>query len=128
MPTRRQEKVARTVREAVSDAIANRLNDPRIEALVSVTKVEVAADLRSAEVFLSVFGGNDSANNRTFVAVEHARSRIRSLVGNRLGIKFCPILRFHRDEVFRKTLETMRLIDQVSNELKNKDSINGQKQ
>ena len=60
MPTRRQEKVARVVKETVSDAIANHLNDPRIEGFVSVTRVEMAADLRNADVFLSIFGKDDA--------------------------------------------------------------------
>jgi ribosome-binding factor A len=55
MATRRQEKVARVVKEVVSDAIANHLNDPRIEGFVSVTRVDMSADLRSADVYLSIF-------------------------------------------------------------------------
>jgi len=50
MPPRRQEKAARGIRDVVSDAIANHLNDPRITGFVSVTRVEVMADMRSADV------------------------------------------------------------------------------
>ena len=95
--TRRQEKVARIVKEAVRDAIANHLNDPRIEGFVSVTRVEMAGDLRSADVYLSIFskhpssqdrGGSaelaaDAASNKTFLAVAHAKSKIQSLVADR---------------------------------------------
>lgn len=123
MPTRRQEKVARVVKEAVSDAIANHLNDPRIEGFVSVTRVDMAADLRSADVYLSVFGKSDAAQNTTLAAITHAASRIQSLLAGRLQCKFCPVLHFRRDEEFRKTLETMKLIDQAVSELKKKDSV-----
>lgn len=123
MPTRRQEKVARIVKEVVSYAIANHLNDPRIEGFVSVTRVEMAADLRSADVHVSIFGKDEGAANKTFAAITHARSRIQSLLAGRLQSKFCPVLRFHRDEKFKKTLETMRLIDQAVSELKEKDSV-----
>ncbi len=118
MATRRQEKVARVVKEAVSDAIANHLSDPRIEGLVSVTRVRVAADLRTADVYLSILSKDASTQNRTFIAIEHAGRRIQFLLGGRLQSKFCPVLRFHRDEQFKRTLETMRLIDQVAGELK----------
>ena len=121
--TRRQEKVARVVKEAVSDAIANHLNDPRIEGFVSVTRVDIAADLRNADVYLSVFGKDDTAQNKTFVAITHAKSRIQSLLADNWGSKFCPVLHFHKDEKFKKTMETMKLIDQVASELKEKDSI-----
>jgi len=123
MPTRRQEKVARVVKEAVSDAIVNHLNDPRIEGFVSVTRVDMAGDLRSADVYLSIFGGDEAAQNKTFEAITHAKSRIQSLLAGKLKCKFCPVLRFHRDEKFKRTLETMKLIDQAVGEQKEKDSI-----
>jgi len=122
MVTRRQEKAARVVKEAVSDAISNHLNDPRIEGLISVTKVEMTADLRNADVYISIFGKDQAAQNRTFAAITHARSRIQSLVAGKLQSKFCPVLCFHKDEKFKKTLEMMKLIDQAVNELERKDS------
>ena len=117
MATRRQEKVARIVREAVSDAISNHLSDPRIEGLVSVTRVDMAADLRSADVYISIFGKDEATQNKTFAAIEHAKSRIQSLLASRVQSKFCPVLRFHKDDKFKKTLETMKLIDEAVNGL-----------
>jgi len=117
MATRRQEKVARIVREAVSDAISNHLSDPRIEGFVSVTRVDMAADLRSADVYISIFGKDEAAQNKTFAAIEHAKSRIQSLLASRVQSKFCPVLRFHKDDKFKKALETMKLIDEAVNGL-----------
>ena len=117
MATRRQEKVARIVREAVSDAISNHLSDPRIEGLVSVTRVDMAADLRSADVYISIFGKDEASQNKTFAAIEHAKSRIQSLLASRVQSKFCPVLRFHKDDKFKKALETMKLIDEAVNGL-----------
>ena len=122
MVTRRQEKVARVVKEGVSDAIAHHLSDPRIEGFVSVTRVDMATDLRSADVYVSIFGRDESAQNKTFSAITHAKSRIQSLVAGRLQSKFCPVLHFYKDEKFKKTLETMKLIDQAVSELEKGDS------
>ena len=121
MATRRQEKVARLVKEAVSDAIANHLNDPRIEGLVSVTRVELTPDLRSANVFVSIFGSDQAGQNKTFAAITHARSRIQALVAGRIQSKFCPVLHIYTDEKFKKTLETMELIDKAVKELNERD-------
>ncbi len=116
MPTRRQERIARIVKEVVSDSIANRLSDPRITGFISVTRVEMSPDLRGAEVYLSIFATNEANKNKSFAAIEHAAKRIQSFLGSALESKFCPILTFHKDEHFQKTLETMRLIDQISQE------------
>ena len=113
MPTRRQEKIARVVKEAVSDAIANHLNDPRIEGFVSVTRVDMGTDLRNVDVYLSIFGKNETEQNKTFTAISHAKSRIQSLVAGRMRSKFCPVLHLYRDEKFKKTLEIMKLINQA---------------
>ena len=121
MPTRRQEKFARVIKETVSNAIRNGLNDPRITGFVSITRVQVSADLRSADVFLSIFGGDEASQRLTFEAIEHGRSRIQSLMAEELDSKFCPVLHLKIDEAFKKTMETMRLIDEASRQLREKD-------
>jgi ribosome-binding factor A len=122
MATRRQEKLARIVKEAVSDAIANHLNDPRISGFVSVTRVDMTADLRSADVYISIFGSDQAGQNRAFEAIKHAKSRIQSLLASQVRSKFCPVLHFFKDEKFKKTLETLNLIDKAVKDLNDKDS------
>jgi len=72
---------------------------------------------------VAIIGKNEAAQNKTFAGITHARSRIQSLLAGRLQSKFCPVLHFHRDEGFKKTLETINLIDQAVSELKKKDSV-----
>jgi ribosome-binding factor A len=126
MPTRRQEKFARLIKEAVSGAIRDGLNDPRIAGFVSVTRVQVSTDLRNADVYLSVFGGDEASQRRTFEAIEHGRSRIQALMADRLDSKFCPVLHLKMDEAFKKTLETMKLIDQASRQFRDSDPMQSQ--
>jgi ribosome-binding factor A len=114
MPSRRQEKMSRIVKEAVSDVIQNHLSDPRIEGFISVTRVAMHADLRTAEVYISILGKDEPAQQRTFKALEHARSRIQSLIGRSIQSKFCPVLHLHQDEDLKKSLETLRIIDEIA--------------
>jgi len=115
-PSRRQEKVARVIRESVSDTIANRLNDPRIQGLVSVTEVDVSGDLKIADVSLSVMAADEHQQKQTFLAIQHAARHIQARLGRALTSKFCPRLRFHQDTKLHKTLETLRLIDAAARE------------
>jgi len=114
--------VARIVKEAVSDAIAHHLNDPRISGFVSVTRVDMTADLRNANVYISVFGSDEAGQSKAFAAITHAKSRIQSLLASQVRSKFCPVLHFYKDEKFKKTLEILNLIDQAAKEFKDKDS------
>ena len=104
------------VQRAVSNAILNHLSDPRIEGVVSVTHVEMSPDLRAADVYLSVLGKNEKSQHRTFIAIEHAKRHVQSFVADAVKSKFCPVLNFHEDEKFKKTLETMNLIDRAASE------------
>lgn len=121
MPSRRQEKVARIVRESVSDTIANRLNDPRIEGFVSVTEVDMSPDLRNAYVFLSVMADDDAARRKTFTAIEHATKHIQARLSHKMTSKFCPRLHFREDTKIKNTLETLRIIDEATKEIDEKD-------
>lgn len=116
MASIRQEKIARVIRESVSDTISHRLSDPRITGLVSITKVDVAADLRVANIYLSIFGTDEKKQRATFNVIVHAKKKIQALLGEELQSRFCPVLQFHMDENFKKTLETIRLIEQLANE------------
>jgi len=122
-PSRRQEKVARVIKEAVSDIIANRLSDPRIQGFVTVTEVDISPDLKNAEVLLSIMTDDEKVSKKTFVAIEHASRHIQQLTGQRLTSKFCPHLHFREDKKFKKTLKTLQLIENMSKELKEKDAI-----
>ncbi len=108
------------IKESVSDAIAHHLNDPRIEGFVSVTRVDVAPNMRKADVYVSIFGEDETGQRKTFAAIEHARSRIQSLLADDMNSKFCPVLHFYRDEKFKKTIEIMRLIDEANMGLEDK--------
>jgi ribosome-binding factor A len=120
MASIRQEKMARVVKEVVSDAIINRLSDPRIEGFVSVMEVHLPPDLRSADVYLSIFGKDEKTSHLTFTAIEHAAPKIQSLLAHRLETRYCPTLRFHESDKLKKTIETMKIIDEAAKEIPHK--------
>ncbi len=118
MPSRRQERMSRVIKEAVSDIINNHMQDPRIEGFISITEVRMEPDLKSAEVFLSIMAGNEAKQQLTFKAIQHAAGHIQALLGDYVKARFCPHLYFHWDERLKKTMETLKLIDEVSKEFK----------
>ena len=117
-PSRRQEKVARVIRESVSDTISNRLSDPRILGIVSVTEVDISPDLKNADVSLSIMAADEKQAKKTLLAIQHASRHIQARLGRKMTSKFCPRLHFIEDTKFRKTLDTLRLIDEATKEFK----------
>lgn len=116
-PSRRQQKIARVIRESVSRTIQTRLSDPRITGLVSVTEVDISPDTQNATVFLSILTPDDeNAAIKTFRAIKHAAGHIQSQLGQDLTGRTCPHLSFEQDNKVKKTLETLRLIEQAQQE------------
>ena len=107
----RKEKVARVIRQVVGDAIAHRLNDPRVSPLTTVTRVSVSTDLLNAKVYLTVHG-NETEERQTLRAVQHASGFVQRLVARELTMRHCPDVRFEIDEVAKATLRTMELLAQ----------------
>ena len=106
--SRRCQRVASMIRQIVSETLVGELSDPRI-GLVTVTAVNLSADLRVADVNLSVLG--DARQEQTCLeAVQHARGRIQERVSAGLRMKFCPMLRFHLDSSVKRSVSLSRLI------------------
>jgi ribosome-binding factor A len=107
----RKEKVARVIRQVVGDAIAHRLNDPRVSPLTTVTRVSVSSDLLNAKVYLTVHG-SAVEERQTLRAVQHASGFVQRLVARELTMRHCPDVRFEIDEAAKGTLRTMELLAQ----------------
>lgn len=113
--------MARAIRDSVSRAIGTKLSDPRITGLVSVTGVTISPDAKNATVYLSIFGADETAAKLTFTAIRHAAGHLQAILGKDLPGRTCPYLGFELDNQMKKTLETLRLIDEAEREYKTSD-------
>ena len=111
MSSRRIERLAESVKQEASKVILYELKDPRI-SFITVTKVEVAPDLKRAKVYISILGDN-LARRRTLQAIEHAKGFIQAKVGAYLQIRYTPVLTFCLDESIQKSLHISKLIDEA---------------
>jgi ribosome-binding factor A len=118
MANRRLQKMARVIMESVSKTISQRLSDPRITGLVSVTEVEVSPDTKSATVYLSILTADEQAKSLTFQGVLSGAGVIQYHLGRDLVSRFCPHLQFKLDTKMQQTLRTLKLIEQTSKEYK----------
>ena len=116
MTSRRQYKIARVIRESVSKTILTGLSDPRINGLISVTEVDVSPDMKNATVYLSILTPENRGQDTIFEAVFHAAGHFQHALSGELTGKCCPKLQFKQDQKVKKTLETLRLIEEAEHE------------
>ncbi len=79
---------------------------------LTVTEVRVAPDLRDARVFVSVVGGPEVAEDKMRWLRRQARA-IREEVAKRIVIKYLPKFEYVLDESSVKSLNVMRLLDEL---------------
>ena len=87
--------------------IALELADPRLE-FVTVTAVEVSADLRHARVYVSHLGASED-EPEILEALAHATGYLRRELGQRIILRYIPELTFYIDD----TLDRARRIDEI---------------
>ncbi len=107
----RPERVGSLLREVLSETICFRLQDPRIEPLTSITRVEVTNDLSVARIFISVPGG-DVAERRTMAAIEHATGYLQRVAAKEVQLRHALELRFEVDKSAKIARETLQLLQQ----------------
>jgi ribosome-binding factor A len=96
MGSHRLQRVRELLKREIGEAIRREI--PVNEAgLVTVNDVDVAGDLRVATVFIGILG-NSEQQRTGLVLLQKNRSRIQSLVGKAVILKYTPQLRFVVDD------------------------------
>ena len=106
--TRRSDRVAEAIREAVAMFLAEGVKDPRVTGLVTVTGAQVTRDLRHAKVFVSVLG-TDVERAATFEGLTSVAGYLRAHIGRDLRLRLAPEITFHLDEsgAYAARIETL---------------------
>lgn len=120
MNSRRSERVASLMRELVAEAMRD-LNDPRIETLTSITRVEMSPDFSLATIHVSVMAP-PARQKLTLGALQRAAGRLRAAIAPELSLRVLPALVFRLDESLQKSMETLRLIDAAMSEIRERDA------
>jgi ribosome-binding factor A len=94
--TRRTERIQELIREELSDMIMRDLRDPRLEGLISLTRVEVTPDLGNARIFVSVMSETTDPKE-ALKALQSASGYLHKELVHRLELRKVPFLNFRLD-------------------------------
>jgi ribosome-binding factor A len=92
---RRLARFAEQLRRELSEMIRTQVRDPRV-GLVTITGVEVSADLGVARIFVRCVGGFEELA-RSLEGLEAAAPFLRTELGKVLHVRRVPELRFQED-------------------------------
>lgn len=103
-------RINQEVQKELSIIIQRELKDPRIDPLASVSDVEVAPDLKTAKVYISVLG-DESKKKSTMAGIKNAAAFLRSQLARRLNLRNTPELRFILDDSVEYGMKIESLLD-----------------
>ncbi|MBD5632065.1 MAG: 30S ribosome-binding factor RbfA [Clostridia bacterium] len=111
----RGERLSGEFQKEISSIISGQLRNkyPELSAIISVTEADVAPDLKSAKVYISVFDPNKEKAENSFEIIKENAGFIRRELSKVMHLRTVPELRFLKDG----SMEYGEKIDKILNDL-----------
>lgn len=123
--TRRTERLNQLIQSEISDLLRKHINDPRLNGLISITKVSVSSDLGNARISISALCDNTD-REEIIKGFMSASGFLRRELAHRLNIRVTPELSFEFDDSIERGVNLVNLIERVAS-ADNKDVEGGRK-
>ncbi len=100
MKSTRGGRLSGEFRKEISSVISNKLRNkfPQLSAIISVTEADVAPDLKSAKVYVSIFDTDAEKGAESFKIIKENAGFIRHELAQVMHLRTVPELRFFTDE------------------------------
>jgi ribosome-binding factor A len=116
MPATRKLRLQESLRTELSDVIRREMRDPRFTGgLLSITDVEVTADLKHATVYVSVLG-DEQARQDEMKALRGATNVLRGELKRRRAFINVPELSFKYDDTMERGGQMFELLERIKRE------------
>lgn len=109
MASRRTLKAAEAIRVVVATSLLMETKDPRVQG-VTITKVEVTADMRQAKVYFTVLGGESKERN-ALRGLQSAAGFLQSKVARRIDTRYTPTLLFAVDQGVKNLMAVTKILE-----------------
>ena len=113
--SRRTDRINEQLREEISTLLTRQVKDPRLNAVISITRVVSSGDLRSARVYISVMG-NQETREAALAGMRSAASYLRRELRDRINMKHTPFLSYQLDNSLEEADQVLRLMNRVKPE------------
>jgi ribosome-binding factor A len=115
---RRLERLGGLLQQELSELLLREAKDPRLNRLVSITRVEISPDLRHARVHVSVMGSEEEKVS-ALEGLTAAAPFLRRELNNRITARRIPELSFRRDDSLEQGSHVLDLLKQMANDTDN---------
>lgn len=117
----RGERLGGEFQKEISAVISGKLRNkhPELSAIISITQADIAPDLKSAKIYVSIFDPDEDKKENSFRIIKENAGFIRHELAQVMHVRTVPELRFMVDG----SMEYGSKIDKILNDLEtgNKD-------
>ncbi len=106
-------RINQEVQKELGELIRTEVKDPRIHQFTSVTRCEVAPDLKTAKVFISCLG-SAAELEETVKGLKSAAPFLRNRLAAGMNLRNTPELRFIADDSIAYGIEMSKRIDEIA--------------
>ena len=99
MKPSRTDRLKSEYQRAISAIISGQLKDkePELRGLISVTETDVAPDLKTARVYVSIYAASEEEKKRSFEVLRENAGFIRRELAKVMTMRTVPALTFYED-------------------------------
>ena len=108
---KRAQRVGGQVQKELSELLLKEIRDPRLHS-VTIMRVNITDDLRSARVFFSTPEGQEQ-KGEALAGFKSASGYLRRELSQRLELRYMPALEFFYDEGFERATKLNRVLKSV---------------
>ena len=119
MASNRIGRINEEVQRELSELIRS-LKDPRVQTMLSITRVDTTSDLRYAKVYVSVL--EEAREKEAMKGLKSAGGWLRRELGQRLQLRYTPELVFELDDSLKYGAHMYDLLSRLSAQEKREES------
>jgi ribosome-binding factor A len=108
---KRADRVGGQVQKELSDLLQKEIRDPRLDS-VTIMRVRITDDLRSARIYFSVPEGDERKLN-ALAGFKSASGYLRRKLSRRLELRHIPELEFLYDESFDEAIRVDKVLKAI---------------
>lgn len=113
MATNRINRINEDIQRELADLLRT-VKDPRVQGLISITRVDTTTDLRCCRVYVSALDQSDI--KEVVKGLKSAAGYLRRELGRALTLRYTPELQFMADDSIERGVRMVSMIDRILEE------------
>lgn len=111
----REGRIEKEMARVITKIFQEEITNPKLNCLISVTKIKVTSDLKEADIYVSVLGiGKNEINYEEILeGLNESRKYVRRRVGEEMKLRNTPALRMKLDNSIEYSAKINKILDEL---------------